>query len=211
MVKLFVVRHGETAWTRERRFSGSRDLPLTDAGRAQAEAVARALAAEPVTAVYSSPRLHARETAGSIAAPHRLEVLLEPALREMDFGAWEGLTPDGVAVRSPDGWGTWQDRPDGLTAHGGESLAAVATRVADLVERRRDAPHEGSVVVVSHAIVIRLMVLLALGLGPERLWSVDASPAGVTELEISRDWTTLHRMNTLARGGDSEPAVTELA
>jgi broad specificity phosphatase PhoE len=211
MVKLFVVRHGETAWTRERRFSGSRDLPLTDAGHAQAEAVACRLAATPVAALYSSPLLHARETAEWIAKPHRLEVLLEPALREMEFGAWEGLTPDEVATRSPAGWAAWQDSPQALTSHGGESLAAVATRVAGIVERLRGAHHDGSVVIVSHAIVIRLMVLSALGLGPERLWSVDASPAGVTELEISRDWTTLHRMNTLVRGAGDAPAVTEPA
>jgi broad specificity phosphatase PhoE len=58
--------------------------------------------------------------------------------------------------------------------------------------------HEGeSVVVVSHAIVTRLIVLAALGLGPDRLWSVDASPAGITEIEYQDNWVTVHRMNTL--------------
>src|SRR6185436_14558144 len=55
-----------------------------------------------------------------------------------------------------------------------------------------------TIAVVTHAIVIRLLVLSALGLGPERLWSVDASPAGISELELGTDWSSVHRMNTLA-------------
>jgi broad specificity phosphatase PhoE len=54
------------------------------------------------------------------------------------------------------------------------------------------------VVLVSHAVIVRLIVLAALGLGPERLWSVDASPAGITEIEYLGEWATVHRMNTLA-------------
>jgi len=61
------------------------------------------------------------------------------------------------------------------------------------------ARHRGqTVILVSHAIVTRLIVLGALGLGPERLWSVDASPAGISEIEYTDDWATVHRMNTLA-------------
>ena len=61
------------------------------------------------------------------------------------------------------------------------------------------AAHDGqAVVLVTHAVVIRLIVLDALGLGPARLWSVDSSPAGITELEYRDDWVTVHRMNTLA-------------
>jgi broad specificity phosphatase PhoE len=61
------------------------------------------------------------------------------------------------------------------------------------------ADHAGeTVVLVSHAVIVRLIVLAALGLGPERLWSVDASPAGITEIEYLGEWATVHRMNTLA-------------
>ena len=61
------------------------------------------------------------------------------------------------------------------------------------------AAHDGeTVVLVSHAIVLRLIVLEALGLPPERLWTVDASPAGITEIEFEPGWATVRRMNTLA-------------
>ena len=81
---------------------------------------------------------------------------------------------------------------------GGEGLLEVAERAGKALQQIRDSHPEGTVVLVGHAIVLRLIVLDALGLGPERLWSLDASPAGLTEIEYLSDWTTVHRMNTLA-------------
>src|SRR5207249_8941020 len=91
-LRLFVVRHGETAWSRERRFAGSRDVALEPEGLRQCEAVARALASQVVAAVYASPLERARASAELIAKPHRLPVEIDPAFGEMAFGEWEGLT-----------------------------------------------------------------------------------------------------------------------
>jgi broad specificity phosphatase PhoE len=197
-MRLFALRHGETAWTRERRFSGSRDLPLTPRGQRQAEALAGALTTERVGAVYASPLERARATAEIIARPHHLQVIAEPTLREMAFGDWEGLTRDEIDRGWPDVAALWRTSPARATPAGGESLLEVAERVGKALQQIRDSHAEGTVVVVSHAIVLRLIVLDALGLGPERLWSLDASPAGLTEIEYQSGWTTVHRMNTLA-------------
>lgn len=197
-LRLFAIRHGETAWSRERRFTGVRDVPLTDRGRRQSEALAAALAEAPVAAVYTSPLERARVCAEAIAKTHRLEVRVEPAVREMAFGAWEGLTRDEVAADAPDAMATWRQAPDRVVPPGGEALGAVASRVAEATARLLAAHPGDAVVLVSHAIVTRLIVLAALGLGPERLWSVDASPAGLTEIEFQDGWATVHRMNTLA-------------
>ncbi len=197
-VKLFALRHGETALARERRFSGLRDVPLTAHGRRQSEALARALAPEPLAAVYASPLARARESAELVARPHGLPVTVEPAFRDMAFGAWEGSSREELAARTPADAEAWVTTPHLVAPPGGEPLAAVAERVAAglaaLLER-----HAGeSVALVSHAIVARLIVLAALGLGPERLWSVDASPGGLSEIEYHDGWVTVHRMNTLA-------------
>jgi broad specificity phosphatase PhoE len=197
-LRLFVVRHGETAWTLERRFTGGRDIPLSARGVAEAGAVAQALAPHPVTAIYSSPLERCGASAEIIAKPHQLSVRMEPAFREMGFGAWEGLTRDDVEVRFPEAFAAWRHTPAALGGHGGESLPAVAERVHARVRELQDTHAGEIVVVVSHAVVIRLVVLEALGLGPDRLWSVDASPAGITELEFTRGWVTVHRMNTVA-------------
>jgi broad specificity phosphatase PhoE len=197
-LRLFVVRHGETAWSRERRFAGSRDVALEPEGLRQCEAVARVLAPQAVAAVYASPLERARASAEVIAKPHRLPVETDPAFGEMAFGEWEGLTREEVAARFPAAYEEWRHAPHLLRIAGGETLAQVAERARGAV-RELAATHTGkTIVLVTHAIVTRLIVLDALGLGPERLWTVDATPAGITEIEYEPGWATVHRMNTLA-------------
>jgi len=198
-LRLFVVRHGETAWSRERRFAGARDVPLTPEGlRRQCEAVARTLASQGVAAVYASPLERARASAEVIAKPHRLTVEIEPAFREMALGEWEGLTREEVAARFPADYERWCTAPHLLHLAAGETLGEVAVRVTAGVRELQEAHAGETIVLVSHAIVIRLIVLDALGLGHERLWTVDATPAGITEIEYEPGWATVHRMNTLA-------------
>ena len=197
-LRLFVVRHGETAWSRERRFAGSRDVALEPEGLRQCEAVARALAPQAVVAVYASPLERARASAELIAKPHRLPVEIDPAFGEMAFGEWEGLTREEVAARFPAAYEEWRHAPHLVRIAGGETLSQVAERARGAVQALA-ATHTGeTIVLVTHAIVTRLIVLDALGLGPERLWTVDATPAGITEIEYEPGWATVHRMNTLA-------------
>lgn len=197
-LRLYAIRHGETAWSRERRFAGARDVPLAEEGLRQCEAVAAALGGKPVAAVYASPLERARASAEVIAKPHRLEVGIEPDFREMAFGAWEGLTRDDVAARFPEAYERWRAAPHRLVLPGGERLTDVALRVTNAIDELIGTHTGETVVLVSHAIVLRLIVLQALGLGPERLWTVDASPAGITEIEYEPGWATIHRMNTLS-------------
>jgi len=196
--RLLLIRHGETGSSRERRYAGSRDVPLTELGRRQCEAVAQALAPSAIAAVYASPLERARVSAEIVARPHGLPVRLEPAFREMGFGAWEGLTGDEAVARFPEAVAAWRTTPHLATPPGGEPLAEVATRVAAARDELLDAHKGETVVLVAHAIVIRLVVLAALGLGPDRIRSVDASPAGITEIEYRDGWATVHRMNTVA-------------
>lgn len=197
-LKLFVIRHGETDFSRERRFTGARDVPLSARGRLQSEAVAAALAAEPLAAVYSSPLERARASAELVAKPHGLEPRITTAFREMAFGEWEGLVRDELAARFAADAPVWRDTPHLAAPPGGERLVDVAARVSEGITQLRESHAGATVALVTHAIVTRLIVLQALGLDPERLWSVDASPAGITEIEYQGEWVTMHRMNTLA-------------
>lgn len=210
-LRLFVIRHGETGFTQERRFTGSRDIPLSRAGIAQCEAVAERLAATVPAAVYASPLERARTSAEIVAKPHRLAVTVEPAFREMGFGPWEGVTREEVATRFPEAYRTWRAAPHELRLDGVETLGEVAARVGTGLRALRDGRAGQTLVLVTHAIVVRLLVLAALGLGPDRLWSVDASPGGITEIEYEPGWATIHRMNTLShlppqRGGEGSGA-----
>jgi broad specificity phosphatase PhoE len=205
-LRLFLVRHAETAWNRERRYQGWTDLPLTEAGRAQAEAAARALAEPPLAAVYSSPLQRALATAAVIAAPHGIQTILDPSFKEMRLGQWEGLTAAEVRERHPDLHRAWAESPHLATLPGGEPLEDVKRRVLAGLEGLREAHDGQAVCVVSHAVAIRIVVLEALGLGLDRLWSFQVSPGGISELEFREDWTALHRMNTLLHLGAAPAA-----
>src|SRR3990172_8873638 len=104
-LRLLLLRHGETAWNRERRYQGWTDTPLSAEGLLQAEAAARELKEHAFAAVYASPLRRARDTAAAIAAPHRLEVETDPAFKDLGFGQWEGLTLDEARAGFPAGPG----------------------------------------------------------------------------------------------------------
>lgn len=196
-MRLLLLRHAETEWNRERRFQGWRDSPLSTTGREQAESAARLLAASPVAAVWSSPLGRARETAAVIAVPHKLPVREAEAFREMRFGDWEGLTRDEVQAQFPGALHAWAETPHEAVWPGAETLATVRARALAGLAALRQAHAGETVCLVSHGITCRILILEALGLGLDRLWSLQLSSTGISELEFRDDWTTLHRMNSL--------------
>ena len=94
--RIYLVRHGATDLTAEDRFAGSSDVPLSDEGRRQVEALAERLRCDTLDAIYASPLGRTTETARIIAAPHRFTLQPEPDLREIDYGQWEGRARDEV-------------------------------------------------------------------------------------------------------------------
>ncbi|KUL54891.1 acid phosphatase [Streptomyces sp. NRRL F-4489] len=185
-----LLRHGETALTPEKRFSGSggTDPALSPVGRRQAEATAAALAARgTVQAVVSSPLLRCRETAGAIADRLGLDVRVEEGLRETDFGAWEGLTFAEVRERFPDDLDAWLRSAKAAPTGGGESFAAVARRVA-VARDKLIARYSGrTVLVVTHVTPIKTLVRLALGAPPESLFRMELSAASLSAVAYYAD------------------------
>ena len=208
---LTLVRHAETDWNREQRYQGGSDTALSETGRAQAEAAGRLLAREPLAAVWASPLRRARETAEAIARPHGLPVETHPGFREMGFGVWEGLTGDEVRARFPEAYRGWREDPGQATWPGAEPLVEVRARaVAALAELR--ARYDGRrVCLVAHGITKRVLILEALGLPLDRLWSFHVSYSGISELEFRDDWTAVHRMNTLVHLDGAPDAVRGIA
>lgn len=154
--ELILIRHGETAWNRERRMQGQTDTPLSDTGRAQAAAVGRRLARYSFAALYSSDLARAWETAAAIARAHENghDIRREPALRERTFGVFEGLTYDEMAQRYPDEHARFSARDPDYAVPGGESPRQFFERSLACLEAIARA-HEGeSVVVVTHGLVL---------------------------------------------------------
>ncbi|MFB7589220.1 histidine phosphatase family protein [Streptomyces sp. NPDC056169] len=185
-----LLRHGETALTPEKRFSGSggTDPELSAAGLRQAEAVAETLAARgTVQEIVSSPLTRCRQTAAAVAARLGLDVRVERGLRETDFGAWEGLTFGEVRERYGDDLDAWLASPKAAPTGGGESFAAVARRVA-ATRDRLTADHAGrTVLLVTHVTPIKTLVRLALGAPPESLFRMELSAASISAVAYYAD------------------------
>ncbi len=196
-LRLLLLRHGETAWNRERRYQGWTDTPLSAEGLLQAEAAARELKEHTFAAVYASPLQRARDTAAAIAAPHGLPVETDPAFKELGFGQWEGLTLDEARARDAAVYDGWANTPHLVSPPEGESLVQARLRVLAGLERLRAGHPDKVVCLVAHGIPVRILILEALGLGLDRIWSLHSAPTGISELEFRDDWTALHRMNTL--------------
>ena len=168
-LRLLLIRHGETAANRQMRYLGSLDHPLAEAGVAQAERLAAALAPLPLAGVYSSPLARAAATAERIAAACRLPLQREPRLREQCFGGWEGLTRAEVLGRGAldrELLQRWES-DSAVAPPGGEPLAEVQARVLGLVAELAGAPAAGSarrwVALVSHVGPIKALLCAALG------------------------------------------------
>jgi broad specificity phosphatase PhoE len=136
---ILLARHGETDWNREGRFQGWADPPLNELGRAQARDLAARLADDPFDAVYSSDLRRAHETALIVAEPHRVPVVADRGLREVDVGSWSGLTRAEIDERFP-----------GHERHDGETRDAHSIRVVAALERIAHAHPGERVLVVSH-------------------------------------------------------------
>jgi len=183
--RCLLVRHGETAWSRDHRHTGRTDLPLLPDGERQARLVGAALAGTTFSLVLTSPLRRAAETcrlAGLAAGAQD-----DADLLEWDYGAYEGLTTAEIHRDRPD----WDLFADG--APGGERVEDVASRVDRVIERIRAA--DGVVVCVAHAHVLRMLATRWLGLPPGGGRYFVLGPASTSELGWERAQPVIARWN----------------
>jgi probable phosphoglycerate mutase len=168
---VFLARHGETDWNREGRWQGMTDIPLSDAGRAQARALGAGLARRGIVEVHASDLLRATETAEIVAGLLGVATFNRDArLRERGFGCFEGFTREECAARHPDAWARYlADRRS--TPPGGEPQPEVAARVVAALTEIARAPRaadEGTLV-ISHGGTIRTFIHEVTGAAPPPL------------------------------------------
>jgi broad specificity phosphatase PhoE/ribonuclease HI len=188
--RMILVRHGETAHTEERRYSGRGDIPLSAHGVAQVEALAARLVtlAGPDTAVVSSPLSRCTDTAAAIASAvgSSSPVRIEPDLIECDFGAWDGRTFAEVAERWPAELSRWLASP-AVPPPAGESFRAVTSRVRQVTVALRAAYADRTVIVVSHVSPIKIMLRDALAAGDAFLHRLHLDAAGYSVVDSWAD------------------------
>ncbi|HKE01925.1 MAG TPA: histidine phosphatase family protein [Planctomycetota bacterium] len=169
--RIFVVRHGETAWSKIGRHTGSTDLPLIAAGRVAARRLRPALSRETFALVLTSPLRRARETCSLSGLGDR--AVIDGDLREWDYGDYEGLTHAQIDARRP-GWVVFRDG-----CPGGESPAQVAARADRVLARVRTA--SGNVAIFAHGHISRVLTARWLGLPPVagRHFLLDTARLGI--------------------------------
>ncbi|NLU71726.1 bifunctional RNase H/acid phosphatase [Streptomyces sp. HNM0575] len=185
-----LLRHGETALTPEKRFSGSggTDPELSPVGLRQARAAGELLAARgTLQAIVSSPMRRCQETAAAVAELTGMKVRVDEGLREADFGAWEGLTFAEVRDRYPDDLEKWLDSTEARPTGGGESFATVADRVAVTRDRLLARYSGRTVLLVTHVTPVKTLVRLALGAPPVALFRMELSAACLSAIAYYAD------------------------
>ena len=165
MLKVLLVRHGETDWNQERRIQGSgSDRPLTEAGKQQAESTGSRLKQESVQAIYSSPLRRARDTAQAIARHHQLEVQIEPSLNEIYAGELEGISLKKIGSFLSELVARERGYESIHKQYGGESRIEVQERAWGAIQRLADNHRNGAIVVVSHYFVTLSIICSVLNL-----------------------------------------------
>lgn len=171
MTRIILVRHGETEWNRVERFRGSADIPLNETGLRQAQLLARRIAASwQPSAVYSSPLSRSVRTGEAIAALFKLNLQVHPGLSDIDYGRWQGLTPEEVRAGWPELYQRWLTNPAGLHFPGGESLDERQRVGVAAVEEIASAHPQETVVCVGHTVINRLIIMGLLGLDGSYFW-----------------------------------------
>src|SRR5438067_5570120 len=161
--QVWIMRHGETEWSRAGRHTGRTDLPLTSAGEAAAAALAPALAGRDIRAVFASPLQRATRTAVLAGLAH---VQQDPDLREWDYGGYEGVTTQQIRAQRP-GWYLWRDGViPADAAHPGETVQQVGARADAVLSRVTPLLADGDVVLVSHGHLLRVLTARWLRLEP---------------------------------------------
>ena len=203
--RIIAIRHGETAWNVDTRIQGHLDIPLSDTGLWQARQLARALAGEPLSAIYASDLQRAHTTARAIAETTGAPLVPEPALRERSFGELEGRTFAEIETELPEQARRWRQRDPHFAPEGGETLVQLRERIAATTHRLAAQHTGGLVVLVAHGGVLDVLYRLATGqeLQAPRTWQLTNAainrllwtPEGLTLV----GWADTQHLDTATR------------
>ncbi len=157
MTTFYLIRHGRTDWNDAGRYQGQADPPLNPLGLRQAEAAALALCGVQWTAICSSDLQRSKQTADALAARTHLPVRLDPRLREIHLGEWQGMQADEIGKRYAETFSHWHDAPTEVHAPGGEAVCALRARLGHALDDLAGVFPGGTVAVFTHKIPIALV------------------------------------------------------
>ena len=194
-MRVILVRHGQTDWNRENIFRGRIDVELNPEGIVQSQKIGEKLSKITVDGIYSSPLSRAMETAKIIASFHNQPVEVLDDLTDIDFGKWQGLSQQQAKEQYPQIYTTWQTRPENVKIPGAETLDDVRIRVINVLNGIFSDQSDGTVIVISHGLINKVLLCAVLGLGNSHFWKIKQDNSAVNIFKYTERKSKVFLMN----------------
>jgi len=198
MIRLYLIRHGETDWNKERRFQGWTDLALNDNGISQAVALGERFKNTKIDEIYSSPLNRAMKTAEGISKAIGKEIILNEKFKEINFGEWEGLTASEISKKYGKDFDDFMLKPEGGTFPGEISFDAVTERVKEGLDSILKDKDNMNIVIVSHGGIVRLIIKYLMGFSGEWYNKTWIDNTAISVVEIREKGNLLRLLNDCA-------------
>ena len=183
MTRIYLVRHGQTAWNKEEIFRGRTDVPLNETGLREAELAGEYFREMEIHAIYSSPLLRAWETAQKIAEVQQLEVRSLQGIIDMCFGEWEGQSLKDVQEKDGQRFQQWKNEPHLVKIPGGETLDEVRDRAMAVLEETIQSHSGKTLLFVSHRVVNKVILCSILGLDNSHFWQIGQESTAINLIQ----------------------------
>jgi len=177
ITKVYLVRHGQTAWNLEEVFRGRADIPLDETGRKEVHLAGEALKDETLHAIYSSPLSRSMETAENIAKFQNISVTPFDAIIDISYGEWEGKSLKEVQEKFPDLYALWLREPHKVSFPAGESLDEVRSRAMEAVENLVAKHKNENIALVAHRVPNKVICCALLGIDNSNFWRIQQGTA----------------------------------
>jgi broad specificity phosphatase PhoE len=192
---VYIARHGQTDWNHEKRFQGHFDIPLNETGRQQAEALANCLVGKNISAIYSSPKNRALETAEIIGKVIGCEVETVAELREITHGIFDGLTMAEVYSRKDDAIVRWREDRINVAPPDGESIKQCYDRVVPIFDDLVQSNKGKVILIVSHLVVTKSLLTYCLDAPLETFWRFDQDSATLNKIRYNERGPVVESLN----------------
>ncbi len=210
MTRIFLVRHGQTAWNVGEIFRGRADVPLDETGLKEADLAGEALKDETIHAIYSSPLKRSVQTAEGIAKCQNLPVQTLEAIIDISYGEWEGKENAEVKQKYPDLYKLWLTEPHKVRFPGGETLDEVRTRTMSAIEKLVKKHQDESIVLVAHRVPNKVISCAVLGLDNSHFWRIKQDTASTNLFIYDNDqWIIAYLNNTFYLKVLGKPALSD--
>lgn len=201
MLRIILLRHGETTWNVEGRYQGQVDTPLSPRGLEQGRLAAEALKEIPIDRAIASPLSRSYETCKMAADLHGLPIATDDRLIEIAHGRWEGCFADAIAREYPEEFLLWHTAPDKVQMPGGENLEDVRKRAREAFDEYAEKYDGETVLVCAHDAVNKALLCDLLGLPLSAFWQMKQDNTAINVLEHEKGKWRLVLMNSTTHLG----------